>query len=93
MMGYVTQIIWPNFKLFMLLSQMFNPFGRDPPSTLPPYVMASITGTDLDNLLTGTAGEDTILGLGGNDQLNGLAGNDSIDNPRPALPPLSSPPR
>jgi hypothetical protein len=41
--------------------------------------MATIIGTEGDDLRNGTAGADTILGLGGNDTLFGEGGADSID--------------
>lgn len=40
--------------------------------------MASIIGTNKNNILQGTADNDTILGLGGNDILHGHAGNDKL---------------
>jgi Ca2+-binding RTX toxin-like protein len=41
--------------------------------------MATINGTEGDDLRNGTAGADTINGFGGNDTLNGLGGADVID--------------
>ena len=41
--------------------------------------MATITGTNLDDVLNGTASADTIYGLDGNDELYGADGDDSVD--------------
>jgi Ca2+-binding RTX toxin-like protein len=41
-------------------------------------IMASIVGTNGDDVLTGTEFNDDIQGLGGNDTLAGLGGNDSL---------------
>lgn len=40
--------------------------------------MATIVGTEDDDILTGTAGRDVIVGLGGNDIIRGLSGSDRI---------------
>jgi len=40
--------------------------------------MATITGTNLNNVLTGTTGADQLSGLGGNDTLKGGLGNDVL---------------
>jgi Ca2+-binding RTX toxin-like protein len=40
--------------------------------------VATIVGTEGDDVLTGTAGADVIVGLGGNDTISGLDGNDTI---------------
>jgi len=40
--------------------------------------VATIVGTDGNDLLNGTAGADVIVGLGGNDLIYGLGGNDTI---------------
>ncbi|MFN6155290.1 MAG: calcium-binding protein [Dolichospermum sp.] len=41
--------------------------------------MATIIGTNGNNILNGTINNDLILGLDGNDILNGLGGNDTLD--------------
>jgi len=40
--------------------------------------LATIVGTQGDDILTGTAGDDVIFGLGGNDTIDGGGGNDVI---------------
>src|SRR5262245_57505458 len=41
--------------------------------------MATITGSNGNNVLNGTPADDILNGLGGNDTLNGGAGNDTLD--------------
>jgi Ca2+-binding RTX toxin-like protein len=41
--------------------------------------MATITGTNLDDIINGTASADSIYGLDGDDELYGADGNDSIE--------------
>ena len=41
--------------------------------------MATIIGTDSNNILNGTASSDTIIGRAGNDQLFGNGGNDRLN--------------
>jgi hypothetical protein len=40
--------------------------------------VATIVGTNIDDVLVGTLGADVIVGLGGNDVIYGLGGNDII---------------
>ncbi|MFG1849694.1 hypothetical protein [Micromonospora carbonacea] len=40
--------------------------------------MATMVGTETDDLLNGTAGPDVTVGLGGNDVLLGLDGDDDV---------------
>jgi Ca2+-binding RTX toxin-like protein len=40
--------------------------------------LATVFGSDGDNVLVGTDGDDVIVGLGGDDVINGLEGNDII---------------
>jgi Ca2+-binding RTX toxin-like protein len=40
--------------------------------------LATIVGTDRDDVLDGTPGDDVIVGLGGRDQISGGDGNDTI---------------
>jgi len=40
--------------------------------------VATIVGTEGDDILTGTMGDDVIVGLGGNDQISGKEGKDYI---------------
>ncbi len=40
--------------------------------------LATIVGTDGDDVIVGTAGDDVIVGLGGNDTIDGMGGNDII---------------
>lgn len=61
----------------------------DRPAALPPPILcegqvATIVGTEGDDVLVGTDGNDVIAGLGGNDVLRGLDGNDVLcgDNGR-----------
>lgn len=41
--------------------------------------MATINGTDSDNILTGGTGDDLLSGMGGNDVLNGGTGKDTMN--------------
>ena len=41
--------------------------------------MATINGTNNNEMLLGTNGDDTLYGLAGNDTLFGLEGNDTLD--------------
>lgn len=62
-----------------------------PPPTTPPTggtppspdgtcfgLVATITGTELDDTLSGTPGPDVINGLGGDDEISGKRGNDRV---------------
>lgn len=42
-------------------------------------IMATINGTNNNEMLLGTNGDDTLYGLAGNDTLFGLEGNDTLD--------------
>jgi len=44
--------------------------------------LATIVGTNDDDLLTGTEGVDVIVALDGDDEIFGLGGEDVINNPR-----------
>jgi Ca2+-binding RTX toxin-like protein len=57
-----------------------------PPNKGPKNNVASIDGTDLDDIITlnsspvaTTNGDDTVFGMGGNDWIEGAAGNDTLD--------------
>jgi len=41
-------------------------------------LLATVIGTDGNDILWGTPGDDVIVGLGGNDVIHGLGGNDAI---------------
>ena len=59
------------------VSITIDPDPRECGQAFPP-VLATIVGTEGDDVLVGTNGPDVITGLGGNDTITGLQGDDVI---------------